>query len=142
MARSFPHGARMRTTALLLACGLLLTGLSPATAEQPAKQGDHKSGGLKHKKHQVEKKIRGAHEDLDESSSQLRRAAAALEAAQTRLAGARRHLVHVRGKLTAAQVLDQRMQAKLVAARARLAQARLDLARRPGEHRRPAAAAR
>ena len=128
MARSFPRGARVRTTALLLACGLLLTGLSPALAQQPAKQGDHKSGGLKHKKHQVEKKIRGAHEDLDESSSRLRRATAALDAAQARLDAARDHLADVRSKLTAAQVLDNRMQAKLVAARERLAQARLDLA--------------
>ncbi len=82
---------------LLLACGLLLAGLSPVTAEMAAGQphhkhhrtGHHKGHGLKHKKHQVEKKIRGAHEDLDESSSQLRHAAAALRGAQSRLRAAR-----------------------------------------------------
>ena len=89
MARAFPKGARVRTTVVLVICGLLLAGLSPATAEVPAKHGDHKSGGLKHKKHQVEKKIRGAHEDLDESSSQLRHAAAVLDAARARLRAAR-----------------------------------------------------
>jgi murein DD-endopeptidase MepM/ murein hydrolase activator NlpD len=128
VARSFPNGARVRTTVVLLISGLLLAGLSPATAEVPAKHGDHKSGGLKHKKHQVEKKIRGAHEDLDESSSQLRHSAAVLQAARARLRAARSHLADTRDKLSAARVLDQRMQAKLVAAEERLAQARLDLA--------------
>jgi murein DD-endopeptidase MepM/ murein hydrolase activator NlpD len=128
VARSFPHGARVRTTALLLACGLLLAGLSPVTADLAFGKQHHKGHGLKHKKHQVEKKIRGAHEDLDESSSRLRHAAAALHGAQSRLRAARGRLAHTREELTAARVLDQRMQAKLVAAQERLAQARLDLA--------------
>ncbi len=110
--------------AVLLAGGLLLTGLTPASAEQSASHG----GDLKHRKHQVEKQIKGANEDLDESSSQLRHATAALRSAQVRLDAARKHLADTRGRLAAAQVLDNQMQAKLVAARERLAQARLELA--------------
>jgi murein DD-endopeptidase MepM/ murein hydrolase activator NlpD len=110
--------------AVLLAGGLLLTGLTPASAEQPASHG----GDLKHRKHQVQKQIKGANEDLDDSSSQLRHATAALQAAQVRLDAARSHLADTRGRLAAAQVLDNQMQAKLDAARERLAQARLELA--------------
>src|ERR1700710_2771147 len=110
--------------AVLLAGGLLLTGLTPANAEAPARHG----GDLKHRKHQVDKQIKGANEDLDESSSQLRHATAALQAAQARLDPPRPHLADTRGKLAAAKALDQQMQAKLVAARERLALARLELA--------------
>jgi murein DD-endopeptidase MepM/ murein hydrolase activator NlpD len=130
VARSLPHGVRARTTALLLACGLLLAGLSPATAQQVAGKSHHHkhAGALKHKKHQVEKRIRGANEDLDESSSQLRHAIAALGAARHRLHAARVHLTEVRSELAAARVLDRQMQAKLEAAQERLTQARVDLA--------------
>jgi murein DD-endopeptidase MepM/ murein hydrolase activator NlpD len=82
---------------------------------------------LKDKKHKVERKLTGAHDDLDETSAQLRAATAALSAAQGQLAQARAHLGKTRGELAAAEALDRQMQAKLDAAVARLRQAREDL---------------
>jgi murein DD-endopeptidase MepM/ murein hydrolase activator NlpD len=82
---------------------------------------------LKDKKHKVERKLTGAHDDLDETSAQLRAATAALAAAQGQLAQARAHLGKTRGELAAAEALDRQMQAKLDAAVARLRQAREDL---------------
>jgi murein DD-endopeptidase MepM/ murein hydrolase activator NlpD len=76
----------------------------------------------------VEQRISGAHVDLDESSSQLRDAAAALATAQAQLGSARAHLADTRGQLAVAEALDKRMQARLVVARQRLRQARADLA--------------
>ena len=82
---------------------------------------------LKHKKHKVERKLTGAHDDLDETSAQLRAATAALTAAQGQLTQARAHLSKTRGELAAAEALDRQMQAKLDAAVARLRKARADL---------------
>ncbi len=82
---------------------------------------------LKDKKHKVERKLTGAHDDLNETSAQLRAAAAALSAAQGQLAQARAHLSKTRGELAAAAALDRQMQAKLDAAVARLRKARQDL---------------
>jgi murein DD-endopeptidase MepM/ murein hydrolase activator NlpD len=82
---------------------------------------------LKDKKHKVERKLTGAHDDLDETSAQLRAATAALSAAQGQLAQARAHLGKTRGELAEAEALDRQMQAKLDAAVARLRQAREDL---------------
>ncbi len=82
---------------------------------------------LKDKKHKVERKLTGAHDDLNETSAQLRAAAAALTAAQGQLSQARAHLSKTRGELAAAEALDRQMQAKLDAAIARLRKARADL---------------
>jgi murein DD-endopeptidase MepM/ murein hydrolase activator NlpD len=82
---------------------------------------------LKDKKAKVERKMDGAHDDLEESSAQLRAAAAALQAAQGQLDRAQAHLAETRGELAAAEALDRQMQAKLDAAIARLAKARQDL---------------
>jgi uncharacterized protein involved in exopolysaccharide biosynthesis len=57
----------------------------------------------------------------------VRQAAAALASAQTRLGTAQAQLAQTRGELAAAEVLDHQMQAKLVAAIARLEAARADL---------------
>jgi murein DD-endopeptidase MepM/ murein hydrolase activator NlpD len=82
---------------------------------------------LKHKKHKVQRHISRAHTDLDESSAQLRQASAALHAAQVKLGRAQDYLAKTQGQLSAAQVLDRQMQAKLVAAVARLEKAQTDL---------------
>ncbi|MGZ4493619.1 MAG: peptidoglycan DD-metalloendopeptidase family protein [Nocardioides sp.] len=82
---------------------------------------------LKHKKHKVTRHIASAHQDLDESSAQLRQATAALQAAQVRLDAAQSYLAKTRGQLAAAVALDRQMQAKLEAAVERLRQARADL---------------
>jgi murein DD-endopeptidase MepM/ murein hydrolase activator NlpD len=82
---------------------------------------------LKDKKDKVERKMTGAHDDLEESSARLRQAASALAAAQGQLASAQAHLARTRGELAAAEALDRQMQAKLDAAVARLAKARKDL---------------
>jgi murein DD-endopeptidase MepM/ murein hydrolase activator NlpD len=123
--RSAPGTTRVRATATLLATTLLCAGVvAPlASADEP------KPGGadLEHRKAQVEGRIKGVHQDLDESSSQLQSATAALSAAQTQLGSAQARLAQTRGQLTAAQVLDQQMAAKLRAAQDRLRQARSDL---------------
>jgi murein DD-endopeptidase MepM/ murein hydrolase activator NlpD len=82
---------------------------------------------LKHKKHKVQRHINQVHTDLDESSAQLRHATAALHAAQVKLGQAQGYLAKTRGQLSAAEVLDRQMQAKLVAAVARLEKAQADL---------------
>jgi murein DD-endopeptidase MepM/ murein hydrolase activator NlpD len=82
---------------------------------------------LKDKKAKVERKMSGAHDDLEESSARLRAAASALAAAQGQLDRAQAHLSRTRGELAAAEALDRQMQAKLDAAIARLAKARQDL---------------
>ncbi len=82
---------------------------------------------LKHKKHKVQHQIKTVHSDLDESSTQLRQATAALQSAQVKLGRAQSHLAKTRGELSAAQALDRQMQAKLVAAIARLKKAQADL---------------
>jgi murein DD-endopeptidase MepM/ murein hydrolase activator NlpD len=115
----FPRTARSRALAALLA-GSVLLGL----AAMPVASADD----LKHKKHVVQKKIAKVNSSLDDSSAQLRKAAAALSSAQTQLAAAQDHLAQTRGELAAAQVLDDQMQAKLAAAVLRLRQARADLA--------------
>ena len=118
MVRNFPRTTRRRVAAAVAACSVLasFTALPLATADD-----------LKHKKHKVSKHIARAHEDLDESSAQLRQATAALQAAQTRLSQAQTYLAKTRGQLAAAVVLDRQMQAKLEAAVERLRQARADL---------------
>jgi murein DD-endopeptidase MepM/ murein hydrolase activator NlpD len=102
-----------------LAAGSMLFGL----AAVPLASADD----LKDKKAKVERKLHGAHDDVEHSSAQLQAATAALGAAQAQLAKAQAHLAKTRGELAAAEALDRQMQAKLEAAIARLAQARADL---------------
>ncbi len=136
MVRTFPRTTRARAAAVLLAGGLLLSGVTPLAQAADHKKPGHKSGhaakpspgDLKAKKQQVEKRLAGVSNDLDESSSQLRAATAALAAAQTQLSSAQAHLADTRGQLAAAEVLDKQMAAKLVAAKDRLAEARANLA--------------
>ena len=118
MVRTFPRTTRVRGAVVVLSLSLL-TG----TAAAPLAAADD----LEVKKHKVERKVNAAHDDLDESSAQVRQAAAALASAQTRLGTAQAQLAQTRGELAAAEVLDHQMQAKLVAAIARLEAARADL---------------
>jgi murein DD-endopeptidase MepM/ murein hydrolase activator NlpD len=115
---TFPSSTSARAAAALLAASGLLAG-----ALSPLAHADDLQG----RKHTVEKRIAGANDDLDESSAQVRHAAAALTAARTRLAGAQTHLADTRGKLAAAQALDKEMAARLAAAQERLARSRADL---------------
>jgi murein DD-endopeptidase MepM/ murein hydrolase activator NlpD len=118
VVRTFPRTTRVRGAVVALSLSLL-TG----TAAAPLAAADD----LEAKKHKVERKVSAAHDDLGESSAQVRQAAAALASAQTQLGTAQAHLAQTRGELAAAEVLDHQMQAKLVAAVARLEAARADL---------------
>ncbi|TGN64252.1 hypothetical protein EXE59_10035 [Nocardioides eburneiflavus] len=83
---------------------------------------------LKDKKNKVERELKGAHRDLDESSAQLRRATARLDAAQQQLGVAKTRLATARGKVEVAQERDAQMQAELAAAEQELAEAEAALA--------------
>ena len=83
---------------------------------------------LKDKKNKVERELKGAHQDLDASSAQLRKAAARLDAAQQQLRVAKTRLATARGKVEVAHERDERMQAALEAAEAELAAAEAALA--------------
>ena len=83
---------------------------------------------LKDKKQRVERQLRGAHEDLGESSAQLRKASARLEAAHEQLAVAKTRLATARGKVEVAREQDARMQAELAQAETDLAAAEAALA--------------
>jgi murein DD-endopeptidase MepM/ murein hydrolase activator NlpD len=126
VVRPLPRAARTRSAALLLTGSLLLACASTpfAAADQGGSGG---TGDLKAKKHKVEKRLKGAHADLDDSSAQLRNATAALLSARSQLSSAQSHLAQTRGQLAAATSLDTEMQGRLVDARARLRRARTDL---------------
>ena len=82
---------------------------------------------LKDKQKQVEKQLRGADKDLDESSAQLQKAGARLEAAQGELVSAKTRLATARGKLEVAAERDAQMQVELAAAEADLVAAEAEL---------------
>ena len=89
---------------------------------------------LKDKQSKVERELKGAHQDLDESSAQLRKAAARLDAAQEQLGVAKTRLATARGKVeVAARARRARCrpswpqaEADLAAAEAALAQGQVD----------------
>ena len=83
---------------------------------------------LKDKQRKVERQVKGAHRDLDESSSQLRRATARLEAAHQQLSAAKARLATARGKVAVAREKDAEMQAELAQAETDLAEAEAALA--------------
>ena len=126
MHRPLPRRTPARASALLVTAALLCSGalVLPVAADDPP-PGD---GALRGEKAQVEGRIKGVHDDLEESSAQVRRAAAGLRSAQGRLSLARSHLADTRGQLVTAQAFDTRMAARLTAARDRLERARAELA--------------
>ena len=83
---------------------------------------------LKDKQRRVERQVEGAHQDLDESSSQLRKASARLQAAHEQLAVAKTRLATARGKVEVARERDAEMQAELAQAEADLVEAEAALA--------------
>ena len=134
MVRSFPrHYPCPRAVARSLAAALLLARCAVAAARRRA------ADDLKDKKHKVEKKIAGAHDDLDESSAQLR-AGRGRAGGRARTGSTPRRPTSRRPAASSPRPrsLDQQMQAKLDAAVARLEQARADLAAGRREDRRPA----
>lgn len=118
MVRIFVRTTR-RHAVVAVAAGSMLLG----AAAVPLASADD----LKDKKAKVQRKLDGAHDDLEHSSAQLQAAQAALSAAQAQLARAQAHLAKTRGELAAAEAFDRQMQAKLDAAVARLSRARKDL---------------
>lgn len=94
-------------TAMALAAGVTPTAIGYAN-------------DLKDRQRQVEKKVKGAQEDLDHSSAALRKANERLAAARERLGQAQSELATARGKLAVAQEHDARMQAELEEAEAEL----------------------
>lgn len=78
---------------------------------------------LKDKQRQAEREVKGARQDLDESSAQLRRAAARVAAAREQLTVAKTRLATARGKVEVARERDAEMQAALAQAETDLAEA-------------------
>ena len=71
----------------------------------------------------VDRAITEVREDLDETSRELRAAAAALEQAESKLPAARARVARVHGQLTAAQARDRMLGEQLDVARAQVARA-------------------
>jgi murein DD-endopeptidase MepM/ murein hydrolase activator NlpD len=83
---------------------------------------------LEDKKDKVEQELKGARNDLDESSSQLSKATARLDAAKSQLVSAKAELATARAKVEAAVERDAEMQAELATAEQDLADAEAALA--------------
>ena len=118
MVRNFPATTRQR----VLAAAIAFAVASAPTATPIAHADD-----LKHKKHKVEQRVKAARADLEDSSQAASKAHSALQTARAQLHRARAALVVTRGKLAAAQALDEQMQRELVQAEVALSQARDDL---------------
>jgi len=120
--RSFPGAARRRTAAAAMVAVALGGLVVPATAG-PSAAGDD----LKHRHHQVQKKQRHVHQDLEESSRALRQAAARLQRARRTLRAARVDLRAVQRRLDRAESGHAVIVADLRRQQRRLAEARGDL---------------
>ncbi len=83
---------------------------------------------LKEKHQRVQREIKSAREDLDESSARAHRTYLALQRSREQLSSARDALAAARARLTAARIKDRQMQRALDAAIAKLTAARGDLA--------------
>jgi murein DD-endopeptidase MepM/ murein hydrolase activator NlpD len=118
VVRNFPATTRQR----VLAAAIAFAVASAPTATPIAHADD-----LKHKKHKVEQRVKAARADLEDSSHAASKAHSALQTARAQLHGARAALAVTRGKLAAAQALDEQMQRELVQAEVALSQARDDL---------------
>jgi murein DD-endopeptidase MepM/ murein hydrolase activator NlpD len=105
-----------RLTWWLVVLALVVTLVPASTAA-----GD--DDGLKRRKHQVERRVEHAHDELATSTRRLIRAKKALDQVRERLDTARDayHLAH--GKVVAAALVDDRAQAELDAAQVSLARA-------------------
>ncbi|KQW49288.1 hypothetical protein ASC77_11420 [Nocardioides sp. Root1257] len=119
--RLFPRTARRRLLAATAVCSLALGALVVplATADN--------GKGLKNRQHDAQHQVKHAQQDLDESSSQVRTALAALDRARASLDAARGDLRVANAKLAAARVRDDQMQQRLAEAETRLSTAQQDL---------------
>lgn len=122
--RLFPRTARPRLAAASLACALAAGGLAVPIAN--AVQNDPQD--LKDRQHRAEQQVEHAEHELDESSSRLRKAQAAVDAAVRELDAARAAYDSASAKLEAAEIRDQEMQEKLELAEDRLTRAQAELA--------------
>jgi murein DD-endopeptidase MepM/ murein hydrolase activator NlpD len=118
VVRNFPATTRQRVLAAAIAF---------AVASAPAATPIAHADDLKHKKHKVEQRVKAARADLEDSSQAATKAHSALQTARAQLHQARATLAVTRGKLAAAQTLDEQMQHELVQAEVALSQARDDL---------------
>ena len=116
--RLFPRTARHRLFAAVSAAALTMGALSVPVAQ---------ADDLEDRRERVEGRIDHADEDLDHSSSRMRRAMAALSSAQEALGAARAELDRTVVALGQARERDREMELELEQARDRLEQAQVDL---------------
>lgn len=112
------RGARPRLLAVAATLALLLGAVTLPLAN---------ADDLKDRRNQVRSQIKGAQRDLDESSAATRQAAYAVQAAEKRLASAKKRLSTLTVQLAEAKRTDARLAAALVAAQQRLEDARAAL---------------
>lgn len=120
--RIFPRTARRQWTVAIATVALAAGALTVPSANLWANADD-----LKDRQKQVEKRIKAAHSDLEDSSGAVRRASARLSAAKVELHRARTELHQVRDRLHEARAEDRRMKVKLAVAEERLDTAEADL---------------
>ena len=108
---------RFRSALTLAVVVALCLGLvAPADAADP-----------KHRKRQVDRSIEKLRHDLSETSAELRRAASALNRAESKLPGARARVARVHGRLVAEQTRDRLLGEKLEIAKAEVARAQSEI---------------
>lgn len=108
---------RLRPAVILAALSAVLVGLLGGLLG-PAQASDERR-----RKAAVDRAITEVRDDLDETSRELRAAAAALERAESKLPGARARVARVHGQLIAAQARDRMLGEQLDVARAQVARA-------------------
>lgn len=118
MVSALPRAHRRRLIAAVAAISVAVGGVVIPLAA---------ADDLKDKQSQLKRDIKRKSEELQHSSKAARRASRALERAESKLATAQDRLAVKRSELSAAQVLDDRMQAKLDTAIADLKLARKKL---------------
>ena len=101
---------------LAVVVALCLGLVAPADAADP-----------KHRKRQVDRSIEKLRHDLSETSAELRRAASALNRAESKLPGARARVARVHGRLVAEQTRDRLLGEKLEVAKAEVARAQSEI---------------
>lgn len=115
---ALPRAHRRRLIAVIAAVSVAIGGVVIPLAA---------ADDLKDKQSQLQRDIKRKSQDVQHSSAAARRASRALARAESRLESAQDRLATKRGELTAAQILDDRMQAKLEQAIADLKAARKKL---------------
>lgn len=135
MSRAFPRIPRSRMALALVASAVLLGLVTVPSSPAPAQD-------LDDRKRRVQQDLRQAHRHFNHSSAALTRAVRLVRDAEERLREAERDLQRRELELTAAVVVDTRMQAELDAATVRLEAAREALAQGRRDHHEQEAALR